>query len=119
MPRTVKIQASFQVVNASGVVSPNETIKELDLQVAQVSGGVPLILPGNTIDYAVNFGTITNARRVFLRTDYPVTLKIKNPGDIGFSWEGAGILPLGAGVDAMWISTGPNQTTIDVVVCGD
>jgi hypothetical protein len=117
--KTVKFQGSFAVVDASNVASPNKTIKDLDLSVTQVQSSECIEIPGNTIDYQIPFGLITVGRRIYLRTDYPVTVKFNQNTDIGFEWQGVGVVPSGAtGISALYISTSASDTCVEFVVVG-
>lgn len=117
--KTVKIQATFAIQDATGVNSPNKIIKDLDLTISQVASGDPYCVSGSTVDFQVPFGAITNAKRVFLSTDNEVTVKINQQGDTGFPWKGSGILSSESGITGIWITTGPNDTNVSVVIAGD
>jgi len=118
--KTVKITATFSVVNASNVASPNKNIKDLDLTVQQVQASDPLCIPAVTTDFEVPFAAITSAKRIFLYTDQEVTLKFNTNTAPGFAWQGSGIVPSGAtGISAIFITTGGTATNVEVVVAGD
>ena len=118
--KTVKITASFSVVDAASVASPNKVIKDLTLSVSQVQTSDPMCIPGSTTDFQVPFGQITSAKRIFLSTDQPVTVKINSNTNTGFEWEGAGIIPSGStGISSVYITTGPTDTNVEIVVAGD
>lgn len=119
MAKTVKIQSSFAVTDAAGVSSPNKIIKDLDLSVTQVASGDPLRVAASSTNFALPIGSITNGKRVFLNTDQEVTLKVNNMGDTGFPFKGSGILSSESGITGLWVTTGPNVTTIEVVIAGD
>lgn len=117
--KTVKIQGTFSVVDASGVPSPNKTIKDLDLQVSQVASGDPLCIPGGSMDFPFPLGSITLGKRVYLSTDQEVTVKLNNIADIGFPWKGAGFIPSESGITGIWLTTGANDTVVEIIVAGD
>lgn len=118
--KTVKITASFAVVDAANVASPNKTIKDLTLTVGQVQTSDPMCIPGTTTDFQVPFGQITSAKRIYLETDRAVTVKINQNTDTGFEWSGSGILSSGStGITALYITTGATDTNVSVVVAGD
>lgn len=118
--RTVKFQGTFGVVDASNTTSPNKIIKDLDQTVGQVIGSEPMCIVGSTTDFVVPFGAITTAKRIYLKTDLPVTLKVDNIGDTGFEWQGEGVIPSGStGISALYITTGATDTNVEFVICGD
>ena len=120
MAKTVKWQGSFTTVDASNVASPNKVIKDLDLTVAQVQCSDPMQIPGGTTDFSVPFGQITVGRRIYLETDQEVTVKLNQNTDIGFPWQGAGVIPAGpTGITALFITTGGSTTEIQFYVAGD
>ena len=117
--KTVKFQGTFAIVNASNVASPNKTIKDLDLVVTQVQSSESIEIPGGTLDYQLPFGLITVGRRIYLKTDMPVTVKFNQNTDIGFEWHGAGVVPSGStGISNLYISTGASDTCVEFVVAG-
>ena len=104
--KTVKIQGSFGVVDASGVSSPNKTIRDLDLAVSQVQTSDPMCIPGSTTDFPVPFGQITSAKRIYLTTDQPVVVKVENIADTGFQWQGTGYFSSGStGISNLYIAS--------------
>lgn len=117
--KTVKYQGSFAVVDAAGVSSPNVSIKDLTLTVSQVQTSDPMCISANTVDFQIPFGAITSAKRILLDTDQSVTVKVNQNTDTGFSWNGLGVLPSADGITNLYISTGPNDTNVTVVVAGD
>jgi len=120
MAKTVKIQGSFAVEDAAGVSSPNKVLKDLDLTIGQVQSSDPMTISGSTTDFQIPFGAITSAKRIYLKTDQPVTLKIGLITETGFQWQGSGILSSGTtGIGDLYISTGATDTTVEVVVAGD
>ena len=117
---TVKYQASFAIQDAAGVNSPNKSVRDLDLVVDQVQCSDPMIIPGNTTDFAVAFGQITVGRRVYLETDQEVTVKFNQNTDTGFPWLGSGVVPSGpTGISALFLTTGATATSVEIVVAGD
>jgi len=118
--KTIKFQGSFAVVDAAGVSSPNKPIKDLTQTVSQALSGEPMCVAGSTTDFAVPFGAITSAKRIYLKTDQPVTLKVGAITETGFEWQGEGVLSSGStGISALFLTTGPTDTNVEVVVAGD
>ena len=117
--KTVKFQGSFAVYDAGGVASPNKTIKDLTLVVGQVQSSDPMCIPGVSTDFPVPFGAITLAKRIYIKTDQSVTIKFNQNTDTGFSWKGEGVVSSEDGVTAIFITTGANDTNVEIVVAGD
>lgn len=118
--KSVETLLTFAVKNAAGVASPNKQEKDLATVVSQVIGGEPICIPGSTADFAIPFAPITTGKRIYLKTDQPVTLKIGLITETGFEWEGFGVIPSGStGIAGMWITTGPTDTNVEFVVAGD
>lgn len=118
--KTVKVQGTFEVHRASGTVSPKKVLSDLATTVEQVQDSDPWKVAGNTINQQISFGGVTLAKYIYLKTDYQVTVKLQQQTDTGFPWLGAGIIPSkGDGISGLWITTGPNETCVEVVVCGD
>lgn len=117
--KTVKFQGTFAIHDASNVASPNKPIKDLTLTVGQVQSGDPMCIQATTVDFAVPFGAISSAKRVYIKTDQEITIKFNNIGDTGFPWRGEGVIPSASGITGIWITTGPNMTNVEIVIAGD
>jgi len=117
--KTVKINSVFEVVDPAGTASPRGVIKDLNFQVTQVTNFDPWCIPGSTVDQPISFGGVTLAKRLFISTDQQVTLKLDNVTDTGFTFgPGEGIIS-SAGITGMWITTGANDTNVEVIIAGD
>jgi hypothetical protein len=120
MALTVKINGTFEVVDSAGTSSPREVIKDNAQQITQVSDYDPWTVAGSVVNQQITFGGVTLAKRLFLRSDQPVTLKLNQSTDTGFSFgPGDGFLSSTNGITALYVSTGPNDTNLTVVVAGD
>ena len=120
MALTVKINAVFEVVDAAGTSSPREVVKDLSQQITQVADYDPWTVPGAAVNTQITFGGVTLCKRLFIRTDQPVTLKLNQSTDTGFSFgPGDGFLSSTNGITALFVSTGPNPTNITAVIAGD
>lgn len=117
--KTVKFQGTFAVHDAANVASPNKSIKDLTLVVGQVQSSDPMCIPGSQTDFVIPFGAITNAKRIYIKTDQEVTLKIQQNTDTGFPWSGEGVLSSASGIIGLWVTTGANDTNVEIVVAGD
>ena len=119
MSKTVKFQGSFAIHDSAGVASPNKTIKDLSLAVDQVQSSDPMTIVGSSTDFQIPFGAITLAKRIYIKTDQSVTVKFNQNSDVGFSWKGEGVVSSEDGITGLWITTGPNDTNVEIVVAGD
>ena len=120
MSLTAKINGVFEVVDSAGTSSPREVVKDNTQVVGQVSDYSPWIVPGSAVNQQITFGGVTLCKRLFIRTDQAVTLKLNQSTDTGFSFgPGDGFLSSSNGITALYVSTGPNQTNLTVVVAGD
>jgi len=118
--KTVKINGVFEVVDPTNVSSPREVIKDLTTQVTQVASYDPWCIPGSTTNLQISFGGVTLAKKVYLYTDQPVTLKLNQSTDTGFSFgPGDGFFSSTLGITAVYISTGPNATNVTAIIAGD
>jgi len=117
--KTVKFQGSFATYDATGVASPNKVIKDITTVVDQVQGSEPMCIPGSTVDFPIPFGAITGGKRIYIKTDQSVTIKFNQNTDVGFSWRGEGVVPSEDGITGVWMTTGPNDTNVEIVVAGD
>ena len=118
--KTVKVQGTFEVYRSDGTISPKKVLLDLATTVEQVQDSDPWKVPGSTVNQQISFGGVALAKYIYLKTNYQVTVKVEQSVDIGFPWLGAGIIPSkGDGITGLWITTGPNETCVEVVVCGD
>lgn len=106
-------------MDAGGVASPNKPIKDLSLTVGQVQCSDPMCIPGSTVDFSIPFGAITGGKRIYIKTDQSVVVKFNQNTDTGFSWKGEGVVPSEEGITAIFITTGANDTNVEIVVAGD
>ena len=117
--KTVKINGTFEVWEPPSYVSNKAVLKDLSTIVQQVAAFGPWEVPGTTIDQQISFGGITLAKRLYLKTDQSVTLKFNQSTDIGFSFKGEGVLSSEDGITALFVTTGPNDTCVTAIICGD
>jgi len=117
--KTVKIQAQFQVIDADGTQAINRVTRD-EVTIEEGTGVFPEKIAANTVDHPVQFSGVTNGKRVFLRSNQEVTLKINNLGDIGFPFgPGDGYLTSYTGITALYVTTGGSETEFEAVVTGD
>lgn len=116
--KTVRIQGTFEIVTADGTVEAKKVLNNL-IQITEAAQVFPQVIDGNSTNVAINFGGVSLAKRVFLRTNFPVTLKVNQNTDTGFSFgAGDGLLMSDNGITALYISTGPNPTEVEAIVVG-
>lgn len=117
--KTVKFTGTFAVVDSANVSSPNKPIKDITTTVGQVQSSDPMCIVGSSADFSVPFGAITLAKRIYIKTDQSVTIKFNQDTDLGFSWNGQGVVSSSEGITALFITTGANDTNVEIVVAGD
>src|SRR5579862_1871477 len=82
--KTVRIQSTFEIITADGTVEAKKVTNNI-LQITEAAQVFPQTLPGNTLNSPISFGGVTLAKRIFLRTSFPVTVKFNQSTDTGFS----------------------------------
>src|SRR5277367_5290294 len=106
----VRIQGTFEIVNERGDVEAKKVFNDVR-PVTEASQVFPQTIPGNTLNLPISFGGVTLAKRIFLKTNFPVTVKFNQSTDTGFSvGVGDNILMSDNGITALFVSTGPNPT---------
>ena len=117
--KTIKINGTFQVYNAAGTVEAQKVINDT-LLVSEVTQHFPMLIAGNAMDQPISFGGVALAKRVYIKTNFPVTIKFNSVVAPGFSFgAGDGILMGENGITAMYISTGPNSTELEAIIAGE
>ncbi len=65
-------------------------------------------------------GGVAQIKKLFLRVDQEVTVKLSNVTDTGFLFgPGDGWLCSDSGITGVWISTGPNETEVEAIFVGE
>lgn len=119
MSKTVKIQSTFEVLDASGNLDIRKVTRD-EITIEEGSAYFPVKIDPSTVDYPVNFEGVALGKRIFIRSDQTVMLKIENQGDVGFPFgPGDGWLPSGTGITGMWITTGPAETRFEAIIVGE
>ena len=119
MSKTVKINAQFQVIDADGTQGINRVTRD-EVAIEEGTGVFPEKIAASTTDHPIQFAGVTNGKRVFLRSNQEVTLKIDNAGDTGFKFgPGDGFLTSATGITALYVTTGGSETEFEAVVTGD
>ena len=117
--KTVKINGTFQIYNAAATIEAQKIINDT-LLVSEVTQHFPMIIAGNAVDAQVGFGGVTLAKRLFLRTNFPVMLKFDSIIAPAFSFgPGDGILTSENGITALFVTAGPNNTELEAIIAGD
>lgn len=117
--KTVKINGTFQIYNAAATVEAQKVLNDT-LLVSEVTQHFPMVISGGSIDQQVGFGGVTLAKRVFLRTNFPVSIKFDSIVAPAFSFgPGDGILMSENGITAIYVTAGPNNTELEAIIAGD
>lgn len=117
--KNVKINGTFQVVNVAGTIEAQKVLNDT-LQVNEVTQHFPQLVAGNSVDAQISFGGVALAKRLYLKTNFPVTIKFDSVVAPGFSFgPGDGILMSENGLTAMYVTTGPNETMLEAIIAGD
>jgi hypothetical protein len=117
--KTIKINATYQVVNAAGGIEAQKVIQD-NLTVSEVTQLFPQVIPGNTVDASIDFGGVTLGKRVYIATNFPVKVKFNSVIAPAFDFgAGSGWLESENGITAMFVSTGPNATELEALIAGD
>ena len=119
MAKTVKIQNSFEILDADGSRALQRKTAD-SVSVEENSAHFPQKIAASQVNVPINFGGVTNAKRIFVRTNVEVTLKLNQSGDTGFPFgPGDGVLMSQTGITAMFVTTGGSETEFEAVVSGD
>lgn len=119
MAKTVKIEARYQVLAADGSQCLNKKTSD-QLSVEENAAHFPEKIAALTADHPIQFGGVANAKRVFIRTDQEVTLKINDVTDTGFPFgPGDGYLMSATGINSMFVTTGGSETRFEAILSGD
>jgi hypothetical protein len=117
--KTVKINGTFQIYNSAGTIEAQKVLNDT-LLVSEVTQHFPMIIAGNSVDAQVSFGGVALAKRLFLRTNFPVSLKFNSVVAPSFSFgPGDGILTSENGITALYVTAGPNSTELEAIIAGD
>lgn len=112
MARSVKLQATFEVVDSAGVKEILNVVNESDV----ITESTCLLqeIDATTVDLSMNFGGIVTAKRALISTDVDITLKVNAIGDTGFTIRGTTILT--GDITALFITTGGQKATVTVIL---
>jgi hypothetical protein len=117
--KTVKINGTFQVFNAAGTIEAQKVLNDT-LLVSEVTQHFPQVIAGNAVDVQVSFGGVTLAKRIFLRSNFPISIKFNSVVAPSFSFgPGDGILTSENGITALFVTAGPNSTELEAIIAGD
>jgi len=116
--KTVKVYGTFEIYAPDGTVECKKVMNKT-IQATEAAQVFPQTIPGTTTNAPISFGGVTLAKMVFLRTNYPVTVKFNQSSDTGFSvGVGDNILMSDNGITALYLTTGPNPTDVEAVIVG-
>ena len=117
--KTIKINGTFQVYNAAATIEAQKVINDT-LLVSEVTQHFPMVIAGNSVDQQVSFGGVALAKRIFLRTNFPVSVKFNSVVAPSFSFgPGDGLLMSENGITALYVTAGPNNTELEAIIAGD
>jgi hypothetical protein len=115
----VKIEGTFEVKNSASTIEAKKVIRDEE-QITEATQLFPHKIAGNTIDLQIAMGGVSLAKRVYIKVDYEVTLKIQQSTDTGFPFgPGDGFFTSDSGITGIWVTTGPNETELEAVITGD
>ena len=116
--RVIRVQGTFEIIDARGVPEVKKVFHNI-LPITEVTQVSPQTIPGSTLNYQMAFGGVTLAKRIYLKVNFPVTVKFNQDTDLGCSvGVGENILMSDNGITALYISTGPNPTNVEAVIVG-
>lgn len=119
MAKTVKMEGTFEVLNASKVVEAKKVTKD-EVQLPCAAQHFPTKVGANETNFELSLGGVAQAKAVFIRTNYEVTLKLNQQTDTGFPFgPGDGWLRSSSGITGVWVNTGANETEIELVAVGE
>lgn len=117
--KTVKINGTFQIYNAAATIEAQKVLNDT-LLVSEVTQHFPMVVAGNVVDQQVSFGGVSLAKRIFLRTNFPVSVKFNSVVAPAFAFgPGDGILTSENGITALFVTAGPNSTELEAIIAGD
>lgn len=117
--KTVKINGTFQIYNAAATIEAQKIINDT-LLVSEVTQHFPMIVAGGSVDQPVGFGGVALAKRIFMRTNFAVSIKFNSVVAPAFSFgPGDGILTSENGITALYVTAGPNSTELEAIIAGD
>jgi hypothetical protein len=117
--KTVKINGTFQIYNSAATVEAQKVLNDT-LLVSEVTQHFPMIIAGNAIDQPVGFGGVQLAKRIYIKTNFPVMIKFDSIVAPAFSFgPGDGILMSENGITAIFVTAGPNSTELEAIIAGD
>ena len=119
MPKTVSLNGTFEIKNSTNTVEAKKVIKSSS-QHEEATQHFPFKLTGSSGETLISMGGVSQARSMMLRVDQPVTLKLNQQTDTGFSF-GPGDLWLESadGITEVWVTVGANDTFLEAIFAGD
>ena len=118
--KTIKIEGTFEVINPSDKTCEGKYVLRNSQDYDCVLTHHPSKIAGATINAPITFGSITLAKRIFLRVTQEVVVKYNSITEAGFNLGiGDHILMNDSGVTALFLNTGPTETEVTAVIAGD
>lgn len=118
MAKTVTIKGAFEILDSSGTVCAKKVLNDTTT-IEEATQHFPQKIAPSQTDVAIGFGGVAQAKRVFIRTSQAITVKFNQNTDIGFSvGPGDMVFMSNTGVTALFVTTGVNETDLEVIVAG-
>jgi len=117
--KTVKFEGVFEVKGADGSVEARSVIKDESTQ-EEATQHFPWKIAGGQTAVQISMGGVALAKKLTLRVDQEVTLRLSEVTDTGFKF-GPGDLTLSSatGISGIWLDTGPSETKVSAIITGD
>jgi hypothetical protein len=120
MAKSIKIEGTFEVLNTNDKSCEGKYILRDTTDYDCVITHHPSKIAGGVVNAPIAFGSVTLAKRIFLRVTQEVLVKYNVITEAGFNLGiGDHILMNDSGVTALFLSTGPTETEVTAVIAGD
>ena len=118
MAKTVKITGTFEITDSAGTTECKQILSD-SLSVTSVTTLNPHSIAAAQSNSQLAFGGVATAKRIFIKTDQEVTLKVNSTGVAGFNFgPGEGVLMNSSGITALYVTTGANATEVVAIIAG-
>ena len=119
MAKTVKIAASFESIESTTKSQEAKQVISDSADYDCVTTHQPLKVAGSSTNFQISLGGVTLAKRIFINTDFEVLVKFNVNTEAGFNLKGGLITMNNSGITALFVTTGANETTINMIAAGD
>lgn len=119
MAKTVSIELTMKVKNAAGTVEAQRVLSITDATPTEATQLFPQKIAANQANVSLNLGGVTNVKFCLLSFDKEVTLKFNQSGDTGcLAGSGPVLLQSTTGITAIFVTTGANETQVELLAVG-